>query len=73
MRVLGYPLEKVFSTKFANSGSPAVAVLKRFAWPSNTDQNMVSSWIAGQHMDPAKAAEKYVKSHMSVVNKWLGK
>src|SRR5262249_30600915 len=46
-----YPLEKVFSTKFVKSGSPAVAVLKRFAWPSNGDQNLVSSWIAGQHMD----------------------
>jgi glycine betaine/proline transport system substrate-binding protein len=68
-----YPLEKVFSSKFVKSGSPAVAVLKRFKWPSNTDQNTVSEWIAGQHMTPAKAAEKYVKSHMSVVNKWLGK
>jgi glycine betaine/proline transport system substrate-binding protein len=68
-----YPLEKVFSSKFVKSGSPAVAVLKRFKWPSNSDQNLVSSWIAGQHMDPQKAAEKYVKSHMSVVNKWLGK
>ena len=68
-----YPLEKVFSSKFAKSGSPAVAVLKRWAWPSNSDQNMVASWIAGQHMDPAKAAKKYVESHMSAVNKWLGK
>ena len=68
-----YPLEKVLSTKFVKSGSPAAAVLKRFAWPSNSDQNMVSSWIAGQHMDPKKAAEKYVKGHMSAVNKWLGK
>jgi hypothetical protein len=24
-------------------------------------------------MDPSKAAQKYVTSHMSVVNKWLGK
>ena len=68
-----YPLEKVFSSKFAKSGSPAVAVLKRWSWPSNSDQNMVASWIAGQHMDPAKAAKKYVESHMSAVNKWLGK
>jgi glycine betaine/proline transport system substrate-binding protein len=68
-----YPLEKVLSTKFVKSGSPAVAVLKRWFWPSNSDQNMVSSWIAGQHMAPQKAAEKYVKSHMSAVNKWLGK
>jgi len=68
-----YPLEKVLSSKFVKSGSPAVAVLKRFKWPSNADQNMVASWIAGQHMDPAKAAQKYVQSHMSVVNTWLGK
>jgi glycine betaine/proline transport system substrate-binding protein len=68
-----YPLEKVFSSKFAHSGSPAVAVLKRWKWPSNADQNLVSSWIAGQHMDPTKAAQKYVTSHMSLVNKWLGK
>ena len=68
-----YPLEKVFSSKFVKSGSPAVAVLKRWHWPSNADQNMVSSWIAGQHMDPAKAAQKYVSTHMSAVNKWLGK
>ena len=68
-----YPLEKVFSSKFVKSGSPAVAVLKRWHWPTNADQNMVSSWIAGQHMSPQSAAEKYVKSHMSVVNKWLGK
>ena len=68
-----YPLEKVLSTKFVKSGSPAAAVLKRWAWPSNNDQNMVSSWIAGEHMDPQKAAEKYVKGHMSAVKKWLGK
>jgi glycine betaine/proline transport system substrate-binding protein len=68
-----YPLEKVLSTKFTKSGSPAVSVLKRFKWPTNSDQNLVSSWIAGKHMAPDKAAEKYVKSHMAVVNKWLGK
>ena len=32
-----------------------------------------SNWIAGKHMPPAKAAEKYVKSHMKAVNTWLGK
>ncbi len=68
-----YPLEKVFSTKFVKSGSPAVAVLKRFKWPSNDAQNLVASWIAGQHMDPSAAAEKWVKANMSTVNKWLGK
>ena len=68
-----YPLEKVFSSKFAKSGSPAIAVLKRWAWPSNSDQNMVASWIAGQHMDPAKAAKKWVKANPGKVKAWLGK
>ena len=67
-----YPLNKVFSAKFAKSGSPAVAVLKRWKW-SNEDQNTVATWIAGQHMKPDKAAEKWVKANMAKVNKWIGK
>ena len=57
-----YPLEKLFSTKFATSGSPAVAVLKRLEWPSNDAQNLVAKWIAGDHVKPDKAAEKWVKA-----------
>jgi glycine betaine/proline transport system substrate-binding protein len=68
-----YPLEKLLSKKFATSGSPAVAVLKRWKWPSNNAQNLVAKWIAGDHMDPQKAAEKWVKANMSTVKKWLGK
>lgn len=68
-----YPLEKLFGKKFAQSGSPAVAVLKRFKWPSNDAQNLVAKWIAGDHVKPDKAAEKWVKANMVVVNKWLGK
>src|SRR5262249_50487148 len=67
-----YPLNKVFSAKFAKGGSPAVAVLKRWSW-SNDDQNTVATWIAGQHMKPDKAAEKWVKANMAKVNTWLGK
>jgi glycine betaine/proline transport system substrate-binding protein len=68
-----YPLEKLFSKKFAQSGSPAVAVLRRFQWPSNDAQNLVAKWIAGDHVKPDQAAEKWVKANMAVVNKWLGK
>jgi len=68
-----YPLEKLFSKKFATSGSPAVQVLKRWRWPSNADQNYVANQIAGQHMDPAKAAEAWVKAHPALVKTWLGK
>jgi glycine betaine/proline transport system substrate-binding protein len=67
-----YPLNKVFSTKFAKSGSPAVAVLKRFGW-SNLDQNSVAKWIAGDHMDPGKAAKKWIAANPGKVNTWLGK
>ena len=49
------------------------AVLRRFKWPSNDAQNLVAKWIAGDHMKPDAAAEKWVKANMAVVNKWLGK
>jgi glycine betaine/proline transport system substrate-binding protein len=65
-----YPLEKLFSKKFAQSGSPAVKVLRKFKW-SNADQNFVANLIAGQHMDPAKAAETWIKAHPAQVKQWL--
>ena len=67
-----YPLNKVFSAKFAKSGSPAYAVLKRFSW-TNNDQNTVAKWIAGDHMNSDKAAQKWISANMAKVNKWLGK
>jgi glycine betaine/proline transport system substrate-binding protein len=67
-----YTLLKFFSAKFAKSGSPAVAVLKRFSW-SNADQNTVAGMIAGQHMDPDKAAQQWIAANQAKVNKWLGK
>jgi glycine betaine/proline transport system substrate-binding protein len=65
-------LNKVFSVKFAKSGSPAYAVLKRWRW-SNLDQETVAKWIAGDHMDPSKAGQKWVAQNAAKVNKWLGK
>jgi glycine betaine/proline transport system substrate-binding protein len=67
-----YTLEKFFSAKFAKSGSPAVAVLKRFSW-TNADQNSVAGAIAGQHVDPDKAAKAWIAKNKATVNKWLGK
>jgi glycine betaine/proline transport system substrate-binding protein len=63
---------KLYSAKFAKSGSPAVAVIKRWQWTAN-DQNVVANLIAGKHMDPDKAAEQWVKANPAKVNKWLGK
>ena len=65
-------IDKVISTKFAKSGSPAVGVIKRWKWTSD-DQNFVANLIAGKHMDPAKAAEQWVKANQAKVNVWLGK
>jgi len=65
-------IDKVISTKFAKSGSPAVGVIKRWKWTSD-DQNFVANLIAGKHMDPAKAAEQWVKANPAKVNAWLGK
>ncbi len=65
-------LNKVFSAKFAKSGSPAFPVLKRFSW-TNLDQETVAKWIAGDHMNPDKAGQKWVAANQARVNKWLGK
>jgi glycine betaine/proline transport system substrate-binding protein len=65
-----YPLNKLFSKKFASSGSPAVKMLRKFKW-SNADQNLVAKWIAGDKMKPDAAAEKWVKANAAKVNAWL--
>ena len=65
-----YPLNKLFSKKFAQSGSPAVKVLRKFQW-SNEDQNLVAKWIAGDKMKPEDAAAKWIKANSAKVNAWL--
>ena len=67
-----YVLEKLFSKKFATSGSPAVAVLKRWKW-TNADQNAVAKLIAGNHVNPDKAAQTWIKANPAKVKAWLGK
>jgi glycine betaine/proline transport system substrate-binding protein len=46
--------------------------LKRFSW-TNADQNTVAGMIAGQHMDPDKAAQAWIAKNQAKVNQWLGK
>jgi glycine betaine/proline transport system substrate-binding protein len=65
-------IDKLMTSKFAKSGSPAVGVIKRWKWAAS-DQNYVANLIAGQHMDPNKAAEKWVKANPAKVKAWLGK
>ena len=65
-----YHLNKLISKKFADSGSPAVGLIKNFKW-TNEDQNTVSTYIAKDGMKPEDAAKKWVDAHQSEVDAWL--
>jgi glycine betaine/proline transport system substrate-binding protein len=65
-------IEKLISSRFAKSGSPAVGLIKRWHWTAN-DQNYVANLIAGKHVAPDKAAEQWVKANPGKVKAWLGK
>jgi glycine betaine/proline transport system substrate-binding protein len=67
-----YDLDKVVSKKFADSGSPAYELVKKFSW-TNGDQNEVAKYIADDKMTPDAAAEIWVKANQAKVNGWLGK
>jgi glycine betaine/proline transport system substrate-binding protein len=67
-----YDLDKIVSKKFADSGSPAYDLVKKFNW-TNDDQNEVAKYIAEDKMTPDAAAEKWVKANQSKVDGWLGK
>jgi glycine betaine/proline transport system substrate-binding protein len=65
-----YHLNKLISTKFAESGSPAVDLIKNFKW-TNDDQNTVSAYIAKDGMSPDDAAKKWVDANPDQVDAWL--
>ncbi|HYO41042.1 MAG TPA: ABC transporter substrate-binding protein [Nocardioidaceae bacterium] len=65
-----YKLNKLIGTKFAESGSPAVDLVKNFTI-SNDDQNLVSTDIAKNKMDPDEAAKKWVDANPDKVEAWL--
>ena len=70
----GYPedqLDKIISTKFASSGSPAVALVKNFSW-TNDDQNEVALSISKDKLSPEEAAKKWVDANPDKVKAWLG-
>ncbi|GAA1568558.1 ABC transporter substrate-binding protein [Kribbella hippodromi] len=67
-----YDLDKIVSKKFADSGSPAYDLVKRFKW-TNEDQNAVARMIAVDKLTPDQAAEKWVKDNQPKVNAWLGR
>ncbi len=67
-----YKLNKIVATKFANSGSPAAALIKNFTW-TNDDQNLVAKYITADKMSPEEAAKKWADANPDKVNAWLPK
>ncbi len=65
-----YHLNKVVSTKFATSGSPAWNLVKNFNW-TNDDQNLVAKYIAQDKMTDDQAAKKWVDANPDKVKAWL--
>jgi glycine betaine/proline transport system substrate-binding protein len=65
-----YNLNKLISTKFANSGSSAVGLVKNFHW-TNDDQNQVAEYIAKDKMSPTAAGKKWVDANPDKVAAWL--
>jgi glycine betaine/proline transport system substrate-binding protein len=65
-----YTLNKVVSTTFANSGSPAATLVKNFTW-TNDDQNAVAEMIANQGMSDDQAAKAWIDAHPEVWQPWF--
>ncbi|MFF9244299.1 ABC transporter substrate-binding protein [Streptomyces sp. NPDC014801] len=65
-----YGLDKIVSTRFAQSGSPAYQLVKNFHW-TNEDQNLVAKYIAVDKMSDEAAAKKWVEANRDKVEAWL--
>jgi len=63
-------INKLFSKKFADSGSPAYDVLKKMKL-TNEDQELVAKAIAGDKEDPEKAGQDWVAENPDKVEAWL--
>jgi glycine betaine/proline transport system substrate-binding protein len=64
-----YTLDKIVSKKFADSGSPAVNMIKNFRW-TNDDQNAVALDITNK-VSYDDAAKKWVDANAAKVDAWL--
>src|ERR687893_158998 len=63
-------INKLFSKKFADSGSPAYDVLKKMKL-TNDDQELVAKAIAGDKQDPEEAGAEWVADNEAKVQEWL--
>jgi glycine betaine/proline transport system substrate-binding protein len=64
-----YHLNKIVSTKFATSGSPAYTLIKNFTW-TNDDQNAVAADITAEMTDD-DAAKKWLDANPDKWKAWL--
>ena len=65
-----YVLDKIVSTTFAESGSPAYDLIEKFSW-TNAQQDVVATYIADDGMTPEAAAQKWIADNPDVVEAWL--
>ena len=65
-----YHLNKVASTKFATSGSPAYTLIQKFMW-TNDDQNKVAAYITVDKMSDDAAAKKWLDANPDKWKAWL--
>jgi glycine betaine/proline transport system substrate-binding protein len=65
-----YPLHKIVSKKFAESGSSGYRLIRSFKW-SAADQNLVAKYITADGMSPEDAARKWIDDNQKKVDAWL--
>jgi glycine betaine/proline transport system substrate-binding protein len=63
-------INKLFSKKFADSGSPAYDMLRKMKL-TNEDQELVAKAIAGDKQDPEEAGADWVADNQDKVQQWL--
>jgi ABC-type proline/glycine betaine transport system substrate-binding protein len=65
-----YILDKIASSEFMDSGSPAAALVENFEW-TNDDQNIVAKYIAEDGMKQEEAAQKWIADNPDKVSAWV--
>ena len=65
-----YDLDKIANKAFADSGSPAVTLIKNFQW-TNEDQDQVARDITVNKMSLDQAGKKWLDAHRTIWQEWL--
>jgi glycine betaine/proline transport system substrate-binding protein len=65
-------IEKLFSKKFADSGSPRLQRAEEDESLTNEEQEQVAKAIAGDTEDPEQAGRDWVADSRDKVDAWLG-